>query len=293
MKNTLLTVSYAFCWGVGMTLAKLALSGISATTLLIIQLLSSVLFLYTFCYLKEGKLPLGAKNLKQGIAGIFEPALAYMAGTLGLALTTASNASIIGSTEVILTILLAALFLGEKLTPIKLILANTSFFGVFLLIREDAQSSMQSSLMGDLLVLLGTVFAVGYVLLSKRQLTTISPLELVSSQQFVGLIVTVICFGSFSALNSNYEINVIGISAQFWLLAVVSGIMQYAVAFLLYLTALQTVAVSHAAFYVALIPVFGVASAILLIGEQSSPVQWIGAALVITSSYYANRLRAT
>ncbi len=49
--------------------------------------------------------------------------------------------------------------------------------------------------------------------------------------------------------------------------------------------------VSSSAFYVALVPVFSVASAILLIGEQPNALQWIGAVLVLTSSYFANKLK--
>lgn len=285
--NILIALSYAFCWGVGLTLTKIALSGISATTLLIIQLLAANVFLYTVCYWKEGKIPLGLSSLKRGIAGIFEPALTYMCGTLGLELTTATNASLISSTEVAMTVLSATLFLGEKLKPVKLILVTVSFSGVFLLIRQDSQAAMHNSVLGDLLVLLGTMFAVGYVVFSKVQIASVSPLELIASQQFVGLILTVLCFGSLSLFSRSHEVNAIGILPQFWLLAIVSGIMQYALAFLLYLITLSKVSLSHSAFYVALVPVFGVASAIILLGEQLSPLQWIGAALVIGSSYFA------
>lgn len=75
MKNSLIAFSYAFCWGVGLTLSKIALAEISPTTLLIIQLISSVLFLFVVCYLKEGTIPVSWQNLKLGKAGIFEPAL--------------------------------------------------------------------------------------------------------------------------------------------------------------------------------------------------------------------------
>ena len=56
--------------------------------------------------------------------------------------------------------------------------------------------------------------------------------------------------------------------------------------------ALQNLPVSHAAFYLALIPVFGVASAVAIIGEQPSLAQWVGGLLVVASSYYANRLES-
>jgi drug/metabolite transporter (DMT)-like permease len=293
MNNIILAFGYAFCWGVGVTLTKIALSEIAPTTLLVIQLSSSVLFLSAACYFKHRQLPFDWNHLKQGVAGIFEPALAYMVGIFGVEMTTASNATLIGSTEVILTVLFAAVFLGEQLTGMKLLLVGISFSGMVLLLLQDAGSVNQASLLGDLLVLLGTVFAVFYVLFSKKQIASADPLQLTSSQQLVGLLVTVLCFGVLSLINSTYEVNAAGITPQFWLLAVGSGIMQYALAFLLYLTALQKIPVSHAAFYVALIPVFGVVSAVVMIGEQPSLAQWIGGVLVVGSSYWANRLKTT
>jgi drug/metabolite transporter (DMT)-like permease len=215
-----------------------------------------------------------------------------MIGIFGVDMTTASNATLIGSTEVILTILLAAVFLGERLTRWKLMLAGVSFVGVLLLMFDHVDTG-QASLRGNILVLLGTLFAVFYVLFSKKQIETDDPLQLTSSQQLVGLLTTLICFGVLSLLNSSYEVQATGISPQFWVLAIASGVMQYALAFLLYLTGLRHVPVSQAAFYVALIPVFGIASAVVLIGEQPSIAQWIGGLLVIGSSYGASRLQST
>jgi drug/metabolite transporter (DMT)-like permease len=292
MNNILIATGYAFCWGVGVTLTKIALSEIAAPTLLIIQLSSSVLFLAIACYLRDRQLPFSWNRLKQGVAGIFEPALAYMVGIFGVQLTTASNATLIGSSEVILTVLFAAVFLGEELTRCKLLLAGVSFAGILLLMLNDAEGANQASWIGDLLVLMGAIFAVLYVLLSKKQIAMANPLQLTSAQQLVGLIMTVFCFSILSIVNPNYEITAMGISAPFWLLAVGSGIMQYALAFLLYLIALQHIPVSHAAFYVALIPVFGVISAIVIIGEQPSLAQWVGGALVVASSYCANLLKS-
>lgn len=290
MTNMLIALSYAFCWGVGITLTKVALSEITATTLLIIQLSASVLFLATVCYVRDRRLPVSWGYLKQGRAGIFEPALAYMVGTLGIQMTTASNATLIGSSEVILTILLAAIFLGEKLTRVKLLLSGVSFMGISLLLLEDPERLREASLAGDLLVLLGTLFAVFYVLCSKKQIASVNPLQLTTAQQIVGLTVTTMCFGIFAIANPSYAISATGISLPFWLLAIGSGIMQYALAFLLYLTALQTIPASQAAFYIALIPVFGVASAVLILGEQPSLAQWVGGGLVVAASYAANRL---
>jgi drug/metabolite transporter (DMT)-like permease len=291
VNRILLSLSYAFCWGFGQTLTKIALSEISEATLLVAQLGSSVLFLalaYTVIY---RQFPFSQSSLQRGYAGVFEPALAYMIGIFGLSLTTASNATLIGASEVVLTILFAAVFLGEKLTRTKLLLAVVSFSGILLLMLGGSGGSEQGSLTGNLLVLLGTVFAVLYVLVSKKQIAGANPLQLTAEQHLVGLFTTVLCFGGLSFFDSSQAFSFGGITPQFWLLAVVAGILQYALGFLLYLIALQNVPVSHAAFYVALIPVFGVASAIALLGEQPSLTQWLGAVLVVASSYFANRLK--
>ncbi|NJL41329.1 MAG: EamA family transporter [Leptolyngbyaceae cyanobacterium SM1_4_3] len=44
MNSIIIALSYAFCWGVGITLTKIALTEISPTTLLTIQVLASVIF---------------------------------------------------------------------------------------------------------------------------------------------------------------------------------------------------------------------------------------------------------
>ena len=225
MKNVLMALSYAFCWGCGVTLTKIALSEIAATTLLIMQLFASVLFLAGACYVRDRQLPFSWHHLQQGIAGIFEPALAYMIGILGLQLTTATNATLISSSEVILTILLAAIFLNEKLTRSKLLLSGTSFVGVLLLLLKDIEASGETSLVGDLLVLTGTLFAVFYVLCSKKQIASVDPLQLTASQQLVGLMTTLLCFGGFAFFDDSYEVSASGITPPFWLLAIGSGIM--------------------------------------------------------------------
>lgn len=296
MTHILMALGYAFCWGVGTSLAKLAMVELSPLSLLVIQLLASVLFLYGLCYWQHRTMPLSWRSLRQGVAGIFEPALAYLIGIVGLSLTTASNATLISATEVILTILFAALFLGERLTLTKTGLALISFIGVLLLMGGEAETQ-SGSWLGDLLVLAGTVFAVVYVLISKFQIEQgkrqrLSPLQLTAVQQLTGLIVTVVCVSLVSLVRPDWEVSVAQISLNFWLLAVSSGILQYGLAFWLYLTVLQSIPVSQAAFFLALIPVFGVASAMVLLGEHPAPQQWLGGILVIGTSYWGNRVQA-
>ncbi len=292
MNKSIIALSYAFCWGLGVTLTKIALAEVTAATLLVIQLFSSVLFLTTICYIKDNKLPFSWQRLKQGLAGICEPAFAYMFGVFGIQLTSVGNATLIASSEVILTVVLAAAFLGERLTRSKIAMAGISLAGIILLLLNDTQSGLYSSLVGDVLILMGTLFAVLYALLSKKQIETNNPIELTTAQQTVGLITTVICFSVLSFFDPIYSVTLVNIPLRFLLLAVASGVLQYALAFFLYLVALKNLPVSHAAFYLALVPVFGVLSAVMLLGEQPSLVQWLGGLLIMASSCFVGRLKA-
>lgn len=133
MASVLLSLGYAFSWGFGQTLSKLALAEVPPSTLLTVQLGSSVVFLAAFYGVRYRRLPFSVGSLKQGGAGVFEPALAYMFGTFGLSLTTASAATLIGASEVVLTVVFAALFLREPLTRKLLLLSALSFAGISLL----------------------------------------------------------------------------------------------------------------------------------------------------------------
>lgn len=290
MASVLLSLGYALSWGVGQTLSKIALTEISPSTLLIVQLGSSVAFLALLYGTLYQRFPFSLRSIKQGGAGVFEPALAYMLGVFGLSLTTASAASLIGASEVVLTVMFAALFLREPLTRKLLLLAVSSFAGVSLLF-VDGGGSGDVSATGNLLVLAGTLFAVVYVLYSKKAVGGTNPLQLTAAQQLVGFVTTLLCFGALALVRSDFALVTTGVPLPFWLLAVVAGVMQYALGFLFYLIALRGMPVSRAAFYVALVPVFGVGSAALLLGEAPGAAQWLGAAFIIGSSYFANRER--
>ena len=75
------------------------------------------------------------------------------------------------------------------------------------------------------------------------------------------------------------------------LLAAASGVIQYALAFWLYLFALQDLPANVAGFYMALIPVFGIAAAFVFLGETLSPLQLVGALFVVIAIAAISRLR--
>lgn len=65
------------------------------------------------------------------------------------------------------------------------------------------------------------------------------------------------------------------------LLAALSGVVNYAVPFWLYLSALTHLPVARAATYLTLIPVFGVFGSVVLLGERIGWLDIIGSGIVV------------
>jgi drug/metabolite transporter (DMT)-like permease len=60
-----------------------------------------------------------------------------------------------------------------------------------------------------------------------------------------------------------------------------SGVLYYALAFWLYIRGLKKVPASLAGFFINLLPVFGVSAAYIFLGERLTPIQWVGAILIL------------
>ena len=273
-------VAATACWGFATVASKGALSYLPPVTLLTAQLSASVAFLWTIVMMTRSPLPPRRGVGSAALSGVLEPGLAYTAGMSGLMLTGASQASLIGAIEPLLVVLLAWLVFGRRPERNTIVALAVAIPGTALLVYGDHSGNYERSLAGDGLILLGTLFAAFYVIRSSQLSSRIAPLPLLAIQNSVGLgfvaalLVVVLASGlerpDFTA-----------VPGAGWLLVVVSGVVQYALAFWLYLLGLRMVPVDKAALFLTLTPVFGVAGAVTLLGETLSPLQVCGAGLTL------------
>lgn len=268
----------AACWGLATVATKGLLDEVPPFQVLALQLAASVGFLWLCLSVMRERLP-DRTHLKGILAsGALEPGLAYGVGVPGLALTSAANATVIGAAEPAFICALAWILLGAR--PGRgvagvLVLASA---GVLMVTLSGAEGLGQGRPAGDALVGLGTAFAALYVVMSSRLVGSISPLSLAATQQTAGLAcVLILLVGAWGmGFEAPASLNWALVSA-----AAATGIIQYALAVWFYLMALRILAPSVAGLYLALIPVFGMLGAVLILGEAIGPVQMAGAVLVI------------
>ena len=289
LRGSLLMVGSAAAWGMGTVMSKHSLDLLPPMPLLAMQLAASIAVLWLLTLLRHPRAIRSWRDLRAGWTGILEPGLAYALGISGLALTSASSASLIFVTEPIFIIIISVLFLREKVRPVVWGTVTLVVIGTLLVSGDDAGGGAQS-IAGDLLLVLSTASAALYVIFSRRSVETMPPLPLAALQQSAGLGVAlallVVGFGGTGGFS------LASVRAGTWAWAMLTGVVQYALAFSLYLTALRDLRASQAALFLTLIPVFGVGGAALFLGETMTTIQLVGAGLIIGALLVLNVVQA-
>jgi drug/metabolite transporter (DMT)-like permease len=282
-KAVLMMILSAACWGLGTVMSKVVITYLPPLTVLAVQLVGSVAFLWTITLIQK---PwnrvywnqLSPRTLlKLGFPGLLEPALSYTLGLVGLAMTTASNASLISATEPMMALGLAWVFLRERIRFVLLVLIGIAIGGVLLTVGVDVHLG-DRLVLGDLLIVAGTFSGALYAVLSQAGVQIVNAALLAAIQQSFGLIGVALAWISFEQIN---VAQLTAINLVIWTLTIASGIIQYALAFWLYLQAIKTIRVSIAAQFLSLIPIFGVSCAYLFLDERLSLVQGLGMLLVV------------
>ncbi len=276
------------CWGAGMTLTKLALAYFEPSVLLVIQLGASLGFLLCVALVLRIRWP--TRQSLSGIwwLGVLEPGLAYFFGLEGLKRISAAEAVVLSSTESIMVIALAWLFVKERPHGMVLVLAAVGTAGAVLVTGNHLSvGDAQPSFVGDALLMAGVLCAAAYVVLSSRVASQTEPLSALIAQQAVAVLLAVGMVAIFDVRSLALQ----HVAMRGWVLAVASGIVQYACAFWFYLWALKGLSASVAGLYLSLIPVFGLLVAIPVLGDRLTTLQWLGAALIIGSVMVLTRIR--
>jgi len=267
----------AALWGVAVSGTKYALGGFDPVTLLSIELLAGAGVLWA-ALLIRGYRPPGSWWLPV-LLGLLEPALAYLGDTWGLSLTSAVHGAVINGLESALVVMLAAMLLRETITRPAVISVVVALGGLLVLAGAGAGRGTAA---GDLLVAGGVLSASLYTVVAKRFDDGSDALSLTAWQFTVATLVSLLV----TTVRWSAGGGTVSAAPRFWLAAVLVGAGGFGVSFLLFNMVIARVDAGRAAVVLNLIPVFGVASAVVFLGEGVTSRDALGAVLVGSSVLY-------
>ena len=269
----------AACWGLGTVLTKQALGGFTPEVLLPLQLLVSVVLLCVAFLLSRGSLGDVERKAQIAALGVLNPGVSYALGLAGLALIDASTSVIIWATEPVIITVLAVLVLREHLSARLVVCLAVAMVGVSLVLSPSMGGD--ASALGVLLLFGAVTACAVYTVLVRMMDLRDGALPVVFLQQASALAFAVVLFLVTSGGGAGAPQD--GPSVGEWTAALTGGVLYYGLAFLFYVAALKRTTASAAGVSLTLIPVFGLAFSVLLLGESLNLAQVVGSVLVIGS----------
>jgi drug/metabolite transporter (DMT)-like permease len=274
----LLLVGAAASWGVGTVVSKQAVADLQPVTLLAVQLGVSVVALAATGSLLRVRLRTGSGEAAIARLGLLNPGLAYGLGLIGLTQIGASLSVLIWALEPVFILALAGLVLRERMPAWLIVLSAVAVAGLGVVLEGPALSG---GALGVVISATGVACCAVYTIATRRWISgSDSTLAVVLAQQAYAFALA--CVFIVVAAGSGAVVLPVSISAWTVVSAAVSGLLYYAVAYWLYLSALRTMPASIASTSFYLIPVFGLAAAAAF-GERLESVQWLGAGVVIAA----------
>jgi drug/metabolite transporter (DMT)-like permease len=271
---SLAMIGASLCWATGSVLTTVLVKSASPLPIVLVQLAASSIFLWTIVLARRVKIPCTRSLGIASALGLLEPGAAYLCSTLGLESISASAASLIFATEPAMVAALAWPILRERMALEAIIALLLSLLGVALTLSGDLGGDAS----GAMLIIASTALASLYVVCNQRFAVRAPALLRAALQQVVG----VAAIGLLAlALGEIHQVQ--GFAVEMVVITGVTGVIQYGLAFWLYLIAVDQLPVTIATLFLALVPIFTVIEGGLLLGETLSSFQWLGAALVVAA----------
>ena len=265
-------------WGSSFVVTTLVLdeAGPFAVTLLRFGL--GLLVLLPFAYRRGFRLRLALRPafLLFGLTGV---ALVYGLQTMALVFTSAANTALISAGVPVVAAVLARVFLKEHIPPARLFGIGLSVLGIGLVIgaTPSGADSSGSVLLGNALMV-GAVVAYGTYAVQGRALRGVGghPAVVATAASFAAGLLFLVPLAAGEAILFGAP----DLGAQGWIVLAYLGVVASALPIFLWNYALRHVPASAAALYINLVPVVGLASA-LLFGERVGAAQLVGGALAV------------
>ena len=271
-----------FLWAVSFVATKIALEVVPPLTVVSLRLLIAAgCFLPVLMTGGRWKTAANGPTLLKLLGlSLFGAGLHYGFQTVGLQTTNASNASVYVATGPITILLLAVVFLGEKLNARKILGIVIAVAGVLAVMGMDTITgfSLDGNLTGDLLVFASIVMWGCFTVFGKKVTDELGALTLTAAVTLIGA-AWMTPVGLIEMQHTGFSLAEITPTA--WTAVVYLGAACNFLAVLLYFTALQHTESQKVGVYLYSIPPMTAVAAALVLGEPITLGLVVGTGLVI------------
>lgn len=266
-------------WGCGFFFGKIALS----------EMRVGHMVLYRFLFAVVGLLPLlfthpprfSGKEWRVLIfASFLGVPLQFLIQFYGLSLTTVSHAALMVGTMPVILAIGAAFFAHERMDAIGwLALAGSTGGAAMIALGGHHGGAGESSLVGDLLVVLSLGIALFWILANKQLMERHSPVAVTAYGLVIGTAMLLVWVPFRYGLPPIHHI-----SLKAWAALAASGVLCTATTTLLWNWGLTQVPASQAGVLLNMEPLMGSLLGVIVLGERLGPSAWAGGALILISA---------
>lgn len=270
-------VASALVWGTSFAVSKVALASIPPLWLAWLRFVCAAAFLLIWLLIRREDLRLGRRELLGMVAGgILGYTLNHIFENVGLALSTASEISLMMGVFPVLSLVVEGLVYHRKFSHTELAGIAVSVLGVVLIIGPGTLlgAARGRRLLGDSLIVLSGICWAFYSLLVKNLAQSSSPAKTAMFQMLFGSLVLLPLAAAFETPPARIPSVAVWAVAYLVVFCSVGG-------YSLYNYGVTGMTSTQAVNILNLIPVFGVLTSWALLHEAILPAQVAGGAIVL------------
>jgi drug/metabolite transporter (DMT)-like permease len=265
-------------WGTGFFFGKIALT----------QLNVGHMVFYRFVFACLGILPLlRLERLSRKdwllllIASFLGIPLQFMVQFYGLSLTTVSHAALMVGTMPVILALGATVFTHERLDWKGWLALAGSTSGVTLIVLSSShqRTATGPSFIGDMLIVVSLVIALGWVLLSRHLMSRHSPMAVTAYTILCGTVMLALWIFPADGLPPIH-----GLSISVWIACAAGGLLSTSAATFLWNWGIHHVPASRAGVFLNIEPALGSILGVEILGDKLGPAAWLGGALILAAA---------
>ncbi|MFT4653876.1 MAG: drug/metabolite transporter (DMT)-like permease [Patiriisocius sp.] len=268
-------------WGSSFMLIKWAAPEFGIFALVEVRAIGATLLLLPFVFLKRQQKDLFLYWRQLLVVGLLNTAIPFCLFNYSLLHIEAGLAAILNGTAPMFGMLVAYLYLKEKISPVGLIGMLLGFAGVVLISYEQTTGA-NTSMLPVAAILLATLCYGAVASYLKHKLSHVKPFAIAAGSQFFASLVLL----PFALMNLPEVMP----SSRAIASALVLAFVCTGLAYILYFNLIAKVGVSRALTVGYLVPLFGVLWGYIVLNESLTPSELVGGGLVLLGVMLATNI---